>query len=716
MAADSISSIRDISLEDLYIGTGPYAGLQKSVRLTFRCLLQALHQQGTEITKLQEQLARDGARRDAELGALHEQTQTGAVSMRTIRTLLEGHIETLRAEFAPNLRGLDFRVQDLCSRLLGVEEDRQRHHRHPRVHYKQSDAFRLAKLEEEMSRVSHELEGKADNSEVEAALRERVSKTSLAKRIKTLLDDDAESPVKKISTLSTNTLQRLKARMEVLERQNADQEEIMSRVFGEVEAIKAHVLGSKGAEDGRGEDSISAIMKSLQAMLQQQSRRLSRAEREMGSLRESAMQDIAALTTQLEERGDTVFREQEELRQRQEQTATGLKAVEKKTEASMSAVRAFQAQMLVVGRGPGGEGEGRGDDSQRRTEETARAVATLEAKIHAQGQEIQARLDKVESAVAFQAGQRGHILHRLDRLDRCQWGLAAGAFPAQNPPSLSSYAAPLALSPQPRASNFPQASPKPPIPRREQEPVRQEAPPPPASAPSPPPTQAGREDHDIQTEAPVLAGMSGSGGGMGGGGRWASASWQRAQSGYGAKEPCAAPLAAPFPHPLVNVSGSHDPPPLLYEASPPPLYSPSAAPLQPSRQRVSHVPAPHPLSPDQVRFRPHPPVHPAYKQPADAQEIYRPRGHSRRQAPPRTEECPGTGGSHDHVEGSRQAAGMSPPSDRASHDGMGGAEGIVGRTVATAGGGGVHGELEALRREKFLLRTRITEGIMSQST
>jgi len=59
---------------------------------------------------------------------------------------------------------------------------------------------------------------------------------------------------------------------------------------------------------------------------------------------------------------------------------------------------------------------------------------------------------------------------------------------------------------------------------------------------------------------------------------------------------------------------------------------------------------------------------------------------------------------------------MSPPSDRASHDGMGGAEGIVGRTVATAGGGGVHGELEALRREKFLLRTRITEGIMSQST
>ncbi|TFJ86866.1 hypothetical protein NSK_001954 [Nannochloropsis salina CCMP1776] len=633
--------------------------------------------------------------------------------MRTIRTLLEGHIETLRAEFAPKLRGLDFRVQDVFSRLHGVEEDRQRHHRHPRVHYKQSDTFRLAKLEEEMSRVSLELEGKADNSEVEAALRERVSKTSLAKRIKTLLDDDAESAVKKVSTLPTNTLQRLKARMEILERQNADQDEIMSRVFGEVEAIKAHVLGSKGAENGRDEDSISAIMKSLQAMLQQQSRRLSRAEREMGSLRESAMQDMAALTTQLEERGDPVFREQEELRQRQEQTAAVLKALEEKTEASMSAVRALQAQMLVVGRGLGGEGKGRGDDSH--TEETARAVATLEAKIHAQSQETQVRLDKVESAVAFQAGQRGHILHRLDRLDRCQWGLAAGAFPAPNPPSLSSYAASLALSPQPRASNFPQASPKPPLPRREQEPVGQEAPPPPASAPSPPPTQAGREVHDMLTEAPVLAGMGGSGGGMGGRGRWASAGWQRAQSGYGAKEPCAASLAAPFPRPHVNVSGSHGPPPPFYEAPPPPLYSPSAAPLQPSRQRVSHVPAPHPLSPDQVRFRPHPPVHPAYEQPADAQEIYGPGGQSRRQATPRTEECPGTGGSHDHVEGSRQAAGMPPPSDRASHDGMGGAE-IVGRTVATAGGEGGQGELEALRREKFLLRTRITEGIMSQST
>lgn len=257
--SSSSFSLRDVNLDDLLAGTGPYTGLQKSVRLTFKCLTQAVQQQANEMTKFHEQQAR----RDLEMAALQEQVQTSAVSMRTIRTLLEGHVEALRAEFSPKLRGLEARVQDIGSRLDDVEQQQQRHHRryifqedHSASSNKEDNIHQVTlhveRMQADMTRLARTVESKADQEEVAAALQQRVSKASLAKRIHTILEEDEQNIKNRNSASNTGHSAALTTAHQRLKMKLANQEEVVRLILQEMEAVKTHVLGSRGKVNGGG--------------------------------------------------------------------------------------------------------------------------------------------------------------------------------------------------------------------------------------------------------------------------------------------------------------------------------------------------------------------------------------------------------------------------------------------------------------------------------
>lgn len=263
MAATATSSssfsLRDVKLDDLLAGTGPYTGLQKSVRLTFKCLTQAIQQQANEMTKFYEQQTRH----NLEMAALQEQVQTSAVSMRTVRTLLEGHVEALRAEFSPKLRGLEARVQDMGSRLVDVEQQQQRHYR--RYHFQEDHSassnkednihqvtLHVERMQADLTRLARTVERKADQEEVAAALQQRVNKASLAKRIHTILEEDEQNINNRKSARSTGNSTALMTAHQRLKMKLADQEEVVLRILQEMEAVKTYVLGSGDKANGGG--------------------------------------------------------------------------------------------------------------------------------------------------------------------------------------------------------------------------------------------------------------------------------------------------------------------------------------------------------------------------------------------------------------------------------------------------------------------------------
>eukprot|EP00624_Nannochloropsis_granulata_P007700 evm.model.NODE_9036_length_22116_cov_22.491907.5 len=244
------------------------------------------------------------------MAALQEQVQTSAVSMRTIRTLLEGHVEALRAEFSPKLRGLEARVQDIGSRLDDVEQQQQRHHRryifqedHSASSNKEDNIHQVTlhveRMQADMTRLARTVESKADQEEVAAALQQRVSKASLAKRIHTILEEDEQNIKNRNSASNTGHSAALTTAHQRLKMKLANQEEVVRLILQEMEAVKTHVLGSRGKVNGGGEDSITTIMKNLQSMLQQQGRRLHRTEKDVAGLRDRLLQDLAALDTKV---------------------------------------------------------------------------------------------------------------------------------------------------------------------------------------------------------------------------------------------------------------------------------------------------------------------------------------------------------------------------------------------------------------------------------
>lgn len=447
-----LHSLRDVDVDDLVAGTGRYAGLQSSVRLTFRALVQAINHQASETAKLREQL--------------EQQNQTYAVSMRTTRTLLEGHVEALQAEFSPKLRGLEARLQDGMARVDGLEQrclgGGMEHSSSTatatmmHTQYQQLQQ-RLDTMQSEVHRVSRALDSKADNEEVEAAFRLRVTKASLPKRMQAILQQQHDvhntNNARGSNAAYEGQLQRLKARIETYERKHADQDETVRRMLKEMEAVKTHVLGS--SRDGNGVDSISSLMKQLQSMLQQQGRRLYRAEKEVRELHDRAIKEHSALEAKLEERWRA--HQQEQARANDASIDEHIKALE---------------QDVVK------ELDQRDADMRRQLEETLGVFHTIEAKVQTEETRLLERLDKAENVAAF---QRVQVLQRVERVEQQVAEATRPPVPPSTPdPTRSNHNVrhPLAGGPSLAPSRTSALPPRPSTPSRETSPS--------ASPPSPP--------------------------------------------------------------------------------------------------------------------------------------------------------------------------------------------------------------------------------------
>lgn len=281
-------------MEALVSGAQQYNNIQPVIRMTFKCLVETVRHQN----ELQQCLLKR-----VEDNEIH--CRNASVSMRTIRTLLDGHVEVLRAEFSPKLRSFETRLNEVTNRLHEME--RQKEHADPRSNSSNcgrccssssNEALltltrRTELLQSDLLRLVRMVDNKADGAEVEGALRQRVSKASLPKRIQDLL-----LPTRREQEL---LLGKLKARLESTEAKYLQQEEVMRRVVKEVEAVRSHLLGSQEGS-ARGEGSITGIIKHLRQLLDQQAKRVGRMDKEVHALDDKVIKELAMLEGRVEER------------------------------------------------------------------------------------------------------------------------------------------------------------------------------------------------------------------------------------------------------------------------------------------------------------------------------------------------------------------------------------------------------------------------------
>lgn len=290
-------ALQHLAAHDLATGTGGYANLQPVLRQTFAALMDAAAASHAQVAALEARVARQEARR-------REEGEASAVALRTVRTLLDSHVEALRAEFAPRLKGLEAQCAALGEEVR-LQQRQQGKGGEDGAATRMVEAAltrRVELLQDEMVRLARAVDFKADGSEVEAALRLRVSKASLAKRMEAILLHGEQGGDGKGSSKSPPLLAGLRRRVELVEGKMGEQQKTVRRLGREVEAVRSHVVGSGGGEEGEGKEGFTGVLKGLQTVLEQQGRRVQRAEKEVATLKEKVVRELALVEGRVEER------------------------------------------------------------------------------------------------------------------------------------------------------------------------------------------------------------------------------------------------------------------------------------------------------------------------------------------------------------------------------------------------------------------------------
>ena len=285
------------------------------LRQTFAALLDAAAASHAQAAALEARLAQQEARR-------REEGEARAVEMRTIRTLMDSHVEALRAEFAPRLKGLEAR----CAELLAAERASSSGGGSSSSKRQQLEEARMVEaallrrvelLQGEVVRLARALDGKADGAEVEAALRLRVSKASLPKRLEAILlhggsgEGAGGGQQQQLAATAGGgpapLLAGLRRCVEAVKEKQAEQERIVRRLGREMEAVRTHVVGGGGGSKGKGEEGqqregLAGVLRGLQTVLEQQGKRLQRAEKEVAGLREKVVRELAFVEGRVAER------------------------------------------------------------------------------------------------------------------------------------------------------------------------------------------------------------------------------------------------------------------------------------------------------------------------------------------------------------------------------------------------------------------------------